>query len=54
MCSSFFFIETAIKSEAPPKIPVSITQPEKRSRRKPAFSHQVDRHEFLFFFKFID
>lgn len=33
--------ETASKSEAPPKNASSIAQPEKRSRRKPAFSHQI-------------
>ncbi|CAF1006084.1 unnamed protein product [Adineta ricciae] len=33
--------ETATKSEAPPKNISSVTQPEKRSRRKPAFSHQI-------------
>ncbi|UJR30461.1 hypothetical protein I4U23_017994 [Adineta vaga] len=33
--------ETAIKSEAPPKTVPSVMQPEKRSRRKPAFSHQI-------------
>jgi hypothetical protein len=38
---SSFYIETASKSEAPPKNASSIAQPEKRSRRKPAFSHQV-------------
>ena len=37
----FSHIETAHKSEAPPKNLSLITQPEKRSRRKPAFSHQV-------------
>ncbi len=36
-----FSIETASKSEAPPKNVSAISQPEKRSRRKPAFSHQV-------------
>lgn len=47
----FSYVETAHKSEAPPKNISSNIQPEKRSRRKPAFSHQVTI--FLFFF-FID
>ncbi len=33
-------LETASKSEAPPKN-LSLISNEKRSRRKPAFSHQV-------------
>ncbi|CAF1019356.1 unnamed protein product [Adineta steineri] len=33
--------ETASRSEAPPKNLSSTVQPEKRSRRKPAFSHQI-------------
>jgi len=37
---SSFYIETASKSEAPPKN-LSLISNEKRSRRKPAFSHQV-------------
>jgi hypothetical protein len=34
------YLETASKSEAPPKN-ASLISNEKRSRRKPAFSHQV-------------
>ncbi|CAF1630392.1 unnamed protein product [Rotaria magnacalcarata] len=33
--------ETASRSEAPPKNASSLLKPEKRSRRKPAFSHQI-------------
>jgi len=45
-----FHTETASKSEAPPKNLSSVVQPEKRSRRKPAFSHQVIPILFLFIF----
>jgi hypothetical protein len=48
--SCLFDTETASKSEAPPKNVSSIVQPGKRSRRKPAFSHQVK--PFLFPFSF--
>jgi hypothetical protein len=44
------YIETASKSEAPPKNVSSVVKPEKRSRRKPAFIHQVKLFLFLFIF----
>ena len=49
-CYLFIFVlhlETGSKSEAPPKN-TSLSSNEKRSRRKPAFSHQV----CFFFLKF--
>jgi len=50
----FFHTETASKSEAPPKNISSLVQPEKRSRRKPAFSHQVSSfHIFYLSFQII-